>query len=110
MRRRHQREAAAVHGLRRLLALPLPLRVRQPVLASCTSLKKNADGVCCRLRSDPSEHVDLARTEAGVYESLLARFKELEDGYHPPKANPPMDTQGVCDAIRANGGFLRPWK
>ena len=63
-----------------------------------------------RLRSDPSEHVDLARTEAGVYESMLARFKELEDGYHPPKANPPMDTQGVCDAIRANGGFLRPWK
>ena len=45
-----------------------------------------------------------------MYESLLARFKELEDGYHPPKANPPMDTQGVCDAIRANGGFLRPWK
>ena len=72
--------------------------------------KKNATLLFGRLRSDPSEHVDLARTEAGVYESLLARFKELEDGYHPPKANPPMDTQGVCDAIRANGGFLRPWK
>ena len=90
-----------VHGL-----TPLP-----PLGTALT--KKNATPTAYlsgRLRSDPSEHVDLARTEAGVYESMLARFKELEDGYHPPKANPPMDTQGVCDAIRANGGFLRPWK
>jgi len=53
LRRRHQRQAAAVHGLRRLLALPLPLRVRQPAppaphLHISQQEQRNADGVVVR--------------------------------------------------------------
>ena len=38
------------------------------------------------------------------------RFKELESGYHPNKQNPPSDAAGVCAAMKANMGFLKPWK
>ena len=60
--------------------------------------------------SDPSEHVDISQAEPAVLTKMLLRFKELEAGYHPHKQNPTSDAAGICAAMEANGGFLKPWK
>lgn len=66
------------------------------------------------LSADPTEHVDLSESgtpsDFRVRQAMLTRFKDLEHGYHPNKANPSSDDQGVCGAVARNGGFLRPWK
>eukprot|EP01050_Picozoa_sp_SAG11_P008296 SAG11_NODE_723_length_7528_cov_4.998385_8_plen_89_part_00 len=62
------------------------------------------------LQADPSEHVDLSKSEPAVFSRLLARFKDLEESYHPPKTNPPPDADGLCAAIKAHGGFMHPWR
>lgn len=60
--------------------------------------------------NDPTEHVDLSKTETAVLAKMMARFKQLESTYHPNKKNPPADAAGACAALQDNGGFLRPWK
>ena len=60
--------------------------------------------------SDPSEHVDISQSQPAVLNKMLQRFKELESVYHPPKKNPPADAEGICSAMQANGGFLKPWR
>lgn len=60
--------------------------------------------------SDPSEHVDLAHSQPAILSKMLARFKQLESGYHPNKQNPPSDNAGVCVALKENDNFLKPWK
>jgi hypothetical protein len=43
------------------------------------------------LTSDPSEHVNLAKQEPAVLHKLMSRFQQLEQEYHPLKANPADD-------------------
>lgn len=62
------------------------------------------------LTSDPTEHRDVALDEPDVLDGMLARFKALEDTYHPPKTNPKPDQAGLCMAVQANGGFIHPWR
>ena len=60
------------------------------------------------LNSDETEHENLASTHPTVLGKLLARFKELEEEYHPPKNNPPDDKAGYCSALKSQGGYVAP--
>jgi len=45
------------------------------------------------------------------FDSMLKRFKALEQEYHPPP-NPavtPADERAYCDHISSNRGFVAPW-
>ena len=37
-------------------------------------------------------------------------FKTLEDEYHPPLVNPPMDIEGYCASNAKHQGWLAPWR
>lgn len=62
------------------------------------------------LTADPTEHRNLASVEPAMLKQMLLRFGDLASTYHPPKRNPPSDAVGVCAAVKANAGFLQPWK
>jgi hypothetical protein len=62
------------------------------------------------LAADPTEHVDVGRSEPAALGMMLARFHALEATYHPPKANPPTDAAGLCSAIEQARGFMAPWR
>ena len=62
-----------------------------------------------RLDTDPTENFDKSADEPDVLKAMLARFKALESGYHPPKANPDNNEAGLCAAIERARGFVAPW-
>ena len=39
---------------------------------------------------------------------LMARFKELEGEYHPPKNNPADAKAGYCSIVKKTGGYVGP--
>jgi hypothetical protein len=43
-----------------------------------------------------------------MLQKLMARFKELESEYHPPKENPPDDRAGYCRALVRTRGYVAP--
>lgn len=63
------------------------------------------------LTSDESEHVNVAEQNPAVLAKLQARFKAIEQEYHPPKNNPPNDKEGYCLALARTRGYVAPdWR
>ncbi len=61
------------------------------------------------VKTDKTEHVDLADSQPAILKQLLRRWVELGDQYHPP-LNPPLQPDEFCGAVAANHGFIGPWK
>ena len=60
------------------------------------------------VKTDKTEHVDLADSQPAIVKQLLRRWVELGDQYHPPP-NPPLQPGEFCGAVAATPGFIGPW-
>ena len=61
------------------------------------------------IAEDPGEHQDMATIERGLVAKMLARFKELEQEYHPRVVPPPKLGAAFCAAANAHSGFTAPY-
>ena len=61
------------------------------------------------IAEDPGEHKDMATIERGLVAKMLARFKELEQEYHPRVVPPPKLGAAFCAAANAHSGFTAPY-
>jgi uncharacterized coiled-coil protein SlyX len=61
------------------------------------------------LNESMTEHDDVAAQNPNVMASLVQRFKDLANTYHPPITNPKVDLSGYCKAVELNHGFVGPW-
>lgn len=59
--------------------------------------------------ADPGEHVDLAASDPDLLRELWAKFNESNAEYHPDVYGPPVDYDGFCAGVNANGGWVSPW-
>jgi arylsulfatase I/J len=66
-------------------------------------------GCLFELRSDPTEHVDLAASEVARVQALLERLREGNATTFSPDRGAP-DTAAACEAAMVQyGGFWGPW-
>lgn len=59
---------------------------------------------------DPGEHVDLHASMPDKVSSMMARFKELDSEYHPPKVSPAPLDQRFCQQALEHRGFTAPYQ
>ncbi len=77
---------------------------------SITSIDCYPDPCLFDLSADSGEHHDVAPAHPDVVAAMMRRLEDIaEDEYHPPIENPPVDLQGYCAAVAANGNFVGPW-
>eukprot|EP00043_Microstomoeca_roanoka_P012658 m.122869 g.122869 ORF g.122869 m.122869 type:complete len:533 (-) comp15556_c0_seq3:598-2196(-) len=78
---------------------------QKPVYASCP----RSSPCLYDIEADMTEHHNLAASNPSVVQSMLAIFDSLEKEYHPPKANPPTDIDGIRAYANSHHNFLGPW-
>ena len=66
---------------------------------------KAPGGCLFDLSVDPTEHNDLAKSQPGIFNSLLSKFRSFDTSCHPPVNNPPSDEAGLCAAALNAGRY-----
>jgi arylsulfatase A-like enzyme len=83
-----------------------PVNATSPQVADSAC---NVSACLFNIAEDMTEHTDVAAQHQDVVAKMLARVHELAEEYHPPVHDPPIDLDGYCAAIHANGNFVGPW-
>lgn len=79
-----------------------------PTVFAVRGLRPPPNNCLYDLTSDESEHSNVAAENPDILAKLQARFKALEQEYHPPKNNPPDDKGGYCAALARTRGYVAP--